>query len=69
MPLAVGNRGFALFLLDRLQIGRGGTAGPSLVKLVGAKAAQGMSVVIVQGVILETDLGLALYWSVFWLPV
>lgn len=40
----------ALFLLDRAQLGRGGTAGPSgLVEAVAAKAGEGMKVVVVQG--------------------
>ncbi|CAN0325699.1 unnamed protein product [Ectocarpus sp. 12 AP-2014] len=44
------DRGFALFLLDRLQIGAGGRAGPSgLVEAVAAKAAQGMKVIVIQG--------------------
>lgn len=43
-------RGFALFLLDRLQIGEGGRMGPSgLVEAVAVKAAEGMKVVVVQG--------------------
>eukprot|EP00752_Nemacystus_decipiens_P003163 g2927.t1 len=44
------DRGFALFLLDRLQIGEGGRVGPSgLVEAVAVKAAEGMKVVVVQG--------------------
>eukprot|EP00903_Cladosiphon_okamuranus_P007579 g7352.t1 len=44
------DRGFALFLLDRLQIGQGGRVGPSgLVEAVAVKAAEGMKVVVVQG--------------------
>lgn len=43
-------RGFALFLLDRLQIGEGGRMGPpGLVEAVAVKAAEGMKVVVVQG--------------------
>lgn len=43
-------RGFALFLLDRLQIGQGGRVGPSgLVEAVAAKAAEGMKVIVIQG--------------------
>lgn len=39
-----------LFLLSRVQIGKGGAAGPpGLVEAVAAKAAQGMRVVVVQG--------------------
>ncbi|CAM9245509.1 unnamed protein product [Scytosiphon promiscuus] len=44
------DRGFALFLLDRLQIGKGGRVGPSgLVEAVAAKAAEGMKVIVIQG--------------------
>lgn len=48
-------RGFALFLLNRLQIDEGGRMGPSgLVEAIAAKAAEGMKVVIVQGADKET---------------
>ncbi|CAM9632359.1 unnamed protein product, partial [Hapterophycus canaliculatus] len=44
------DRGFALFLLDRLQIGKGGRVGPpGLVAAVAAKAAEGMKVIVIQG--------------------
>lgn len=43
-------RGMVLFLLDRLQLGRGGVAGPrGILDAVAAKAAQGMKVVVIQG--------------------
>lgn len=62
-------RGFALFLLDRLQIGQGGRVGPAgLVEAVAVKAAEGMKVVVVQGAdssILRIHHCVALVW--FWL--